>query len=1048
MLFSEGTQLSSPWYCFGAITLALSIASCDSASTNSAASGAGSGNSNVPQQGAANPSNQAPTIAGEPIRLIVAGTPYNFTPLTADLDGDSLIHTASNLPGWASVDPATGTLSGLPDWQDVGATQGVILSVSDGTSTVALSAFDIEVTMDEVELALVSGDASVIGSHATLEQATLDAMDAAGNLHRDVLQDLYELDRNGLAMSNGTSLTAISWNPTHDSARLGATSGENVGVLQTNSVFVDGYSIAKVDLGVLGMREHRDSGLPDTRYLVLGGHPMRNHHRSATALNDEMHRFLESSIGWLTNRNDLATKPFNVTIAQQGQSYYFPDEVAVRSWLQERFPEQATFNEANACDGAALSACVATRPDLLIISQHVNEADDAEPAMAGVRQAIAQGTPVLYLHYDGGLTDLGRAVFKELDVRYIGDNYWHKLQIEAFDPRPELTAVSPSLMSLRTMVQHFLDGSFDIDWSACDEENCSSVASLNEQFMDGASDVRRTFRALDSARINRFSTDRFRLQKLLALLGDRYRAEASYPMDRVTTPDLSFLRALYADHAQYQFRDKVGLWGDLGNFARDDYSHITPVSRSVLMNSKRSFRSTGAYALPGRTVTATRRDTSDVSVSLFVNTIRDGATHLFADDGYVRPRFLRGAAMPIEPGETIRFTSATGGPIQLSFSANDLPVDIVFDEVGEHPHWRSVEDDQRFEAGLAANDFDWAEIASPSFEVHSTHDRMLNSMQDAALGDRKGSAQALVESIMQYVHNHPHVLAGFQGPGIDTVDQIHQFAADNGLDVQTLDVVKHMNADQATCGYGCSGNPYDAYWSFSPIGHGDIHELGHGLERSRFRFSGWVGHSSTNYYSYYTKSQYFKETGGDPSCQSLPFEGSYETLRESLKQADPATYVQANLWDGQSWSTGAAMMIQTMMASEAAGSLEDGWHMLARLHLIEREYRGALNDDADWYAVRAGLGMSQYDRDAARALSSNDWLLIALSQASGLDMRDWLDLWALPYGDSAAAQVAALSLPMMPRNYFVTSAEGFCRGEGFDGRSVALDGSDAAWPLP
>lgn len=50
-----------------------------------------------------------------------------------------------------------------------------------------------------------------------------------------------------------------------------------------------------------------------------------------------------------------------------------------------------------------------------------------------------------------------------------------------------------------------------------------------------------------------------------------------------------------------------------------------------------------------------------------------------------------------------------------------------------------------------------------------------------------------------------------------------------------------MNADQATCGYGCSGNPYDAYWAFSPLGHGDLHELGHGLEKGRFRFAGWEG---------------------------------------------------------------------------------------------------------------------------------------------------------------------------------------------------------------
>ncbi|MFA0350849.1 hypothetical protein AB4486_28500, partial [Vibrio sp. 10N.222.55.C6] len=112
---------------------------------------------------------------------------------------------------------------------------------------------------------------------------------------------------------------------------------------------------------------------------------------------------------------------------------------------------------------------------------------------------------------------------------------------------------------------------------------------------------------------------------------------------------------------------------------------------------------------------------------------------------------------------------------------------------------------------------------------------------------------------------------GFKGPGIDEIAEIHQYGEDKGWEIATIDIVKHMNADQANCGYGCSGNPYDAYWSFHPLGHGDLHELGHGLERGRFRFSGWDGHSTTNYYSYFSKSKYYKDTGKVSSCQGLDF---------------------------------------------------------------------------------------------------------------------------------------------------------------------------------
>jgi len=101
---------------------------------------------------------------------------------------------------------------------------------------------------------------------------------------------------------------------------------------------------------------------------------------------------------------------------------------------------------------------------------------------------------------------------------------------------------------------------------------------------------------------------------------------------------------------------------------------------------------------------------------------------------------------------------------------------------------------------------------------------MVDSMANPMFGANGGTPKELVDATMRYVHNFPHVLAGFQGAGIDVVDEIHQFATSNNLQVHNLDLIKHMNADQATCGYGCSGNPYDAYWSFSPIGHGDIHE--------------------------------------------------------------------------------------------------------------------------------------------------------------------------------------------------------------------------------
>ena len=181
------------------------------------------------------------------------------------------------------------------------------------------------------------------------------------------------------------------------------------------------------------------------------------------------------------------------------------------------------------------------------------------------------------------------------------------------------------------------------------------------------------------------------------------------------------------------------------------------------------------------------------------------------------------------------------------------------------------------------------------------------------------SVQQLSELIEKHIHNLPHVLAGFKGNGIDVVDEIHDFAADQVWTIQTIDKVKHMNADQAWCGYGCSGNPYDAYWSFDPLGHGDIHELGHGLEDGRLRLTGWEVHATTNPYSYYSKSIYHRDTGNDPDCQNLPFSGVFTTLQDSIGQADPINYLQTNLWDGSNWSIQVMLLIQSFMSARHDG---------------------------------------------------------------------------------------------------------------------------------
>lgn len=972
-------------------------------------------------------------------------------PLFAEHQTDYLIAGATSIGETVAVLPATDLQGDDLDYAIVGSTpfviddQGVItiseslpiagadysfdVTVTDGTHVTVTTLMVRTTAATAANDAVISGSVDAVTAEELID-AALAEIDAGQDLLLATKRSLFNLNSDGSAKADGSSLTDIDWNPTHDTGVLASAYGLNTPVLLTNAVTNEGYDVVSREVGIIGE-------IPG-KFLVLGSNPMRNFYRDATSVNTDMHQFLENSIAWLAGRDDLKTNAFSVAIAHLDQSYYFPDEVAVRTWLDTHYPSTVSYNVADSIDDGNLSAALALNPDLLIISQ--KNGIDPDTIANTVEAAMEAGIGVLYLHHDGNQTPLGSALFSVFNVSYAGDNYWRRLQLVDYDVTSvDLQALPEGVLSIQTMLSHLKADEYAFDWSLADGSDVSGVTGLQSMFLEGASEVRSMMNELDEATLNVFESDLFRFEKLIALLGDSYRRDVIFPMDKTETDDARFLQSYYADHAAYYSRLINPAQPNMGNFSRSDFSHIMPVTKTVDMESKKNFRSAGVYALPGQTVRITRLDTSDLEVEIYVNTQRSGSTHQWDSWGYSRPKYLKSPQLPIESGATIEFTTPYGGPVQVAFSANDLPVQLRFENVGEHPYWRGSSDDVSFAQKMDAGEYDWAEIATPAFEVHSALLKMRSSVEEW------GTPQLLSEATMRYMHNFPHVLAGFQGPGIDVVPEVHDFAAANGWTINTLDLVKHMNADQATCGYGCSGNPYDAYWDFSPIGHGDIHELGHGLEVHKFRMPGWEGHSVTNPYSYYSKTQYYKDTGNDPDCQSLPFESVFDALQASVLQADPSAWLQENLWASSGWSQQFMMLLQIMMLAENEGALEDGWHVYSRLHMLNREFGRSDDDDAVWLAKRDTLGFSSYTREEARAISNTDWMVIAVSYVTGLDYRDFFSMYGYAPSGQADAQVASFAYPVVPQAFCLSTAKGYCKGQGFNAMVLPVDGVQV-WP--
>ena len=90
--------------------------------------------------------NDAPVISGMPAGQVDEDGTYTFTPTGSDVDaGDNLTYTATNLPSWASIDPATGVITGTPTNDDVGIYRDIVVTVDDGTTTTSLPAFSLTV---------------------------------------------------------------------------------------------------------------------------------------------------------------------------------------------------------------------------------------------------------------------------------------------------------------------------------------------------------------------------------------------------------------------------------------------------------------------------------------------------------------------------------------------------------------------------------------------------------------------------------------------------------------------------------------------------------------------------------------------------------------------------------------------------------------------------------------------------------------------------------------------------------------------------------------
>ena len=866
-----------------------------------------------------------------------------------------------------------------------------------------------------VDMAVRTGDASYVSDPVAILNETRIALDDASGTWRSVLREIYE-DR------------PITYVPSIWSQHVRANSLEDNTTLLLGSV--DGQSLAAI-----GRRD-------ESRYAAFGVDLLSSF---ADGANADFEDAFARAVSW-TLHGDADSLPPEVDVAIVGMGGGQDNALA---WANGRGWD------GEICAMEDVSTCLAGR-DLLIVGGAGGDTN-VPTFLPSLEAALDSGAAMLFLHTETwGTSTFGAAALGAVDLSYgdYGGNYWSD-DLAEWSSVDEMLADGGAIASLSELVDHLLAGDYAFDWSQCTEYvgqwNCSDVPGFREGFLDGANTVRAALSGLDRRAVRLFDEEGRRIWKLMALLGDVYRRAIVYPMDKETTPIMSFMEAYFSDHSVVYSRDLQELQGDMGSFSEGDEQDEEPAPTEefeIAVSRHGGFTAIGAYALPGQVVTIERTDGEDVLAWVAVNTQRTGSTREFGGNSYDRPKFLQSPAIPLVPGVPVSFASPYGGTLQLHVSGSqaDRLLSLQVAGAGRHEVYTLGEDGAAYADALATSPFPFTEIRNPYVQVHSLGSMMLESI--AAYG---GDLDLFFSDLEQYMIQDTYNLAGFVGEGLEQSETVLTFCGELGWDctdpaIHGKPALQHINVDAyAQCGAGCSGNPYDQAWPLGPLGWGETHEIGHNLQRSRIRiYGGRSSEVSNQIFPLHKHQSWAADTGESLSSDRSDYRYVFDTLQAAALTSGATQAVYEDIWEAEGTydNNGDRMnfYLQLVHRSEDVAWLSSGWDIYTMMYLQDRIMQKALADEESWDAAKETLGFSNYtDRPD---MDGNDFMLLSSSWLTDRDQRPFFDMFGVTWTAQADEQLDSYGLVEEERTFWANEDT----NTPPTGTPVLIDGT-SAWPL-
>ncbi|BFL85883.1 hypothetical protein LFREDSHE_43330 [Shewanella baltica] len=454
--------------------------------------------------------------------------------------------------------------------------------------------------------------------------------------------------------------SSISWHPTHDSITFSSFMPENTFTVLPSNVDGSGASAVR---GLVMAGEQQGQ-----RYAAMGGNLFSV---NTSAQTDTL---LKNLLGWLTKGADKTDGLSIVTtqMPSKADSWYFPHNEDIRTWLANNYPAAHSINAANTCDYSELSNCIDTlKPDVIVIS----DIDRQSLGFAGIKAAIAKaktaGIPLLLSNYWRNQSPMLSPLYLEMGLSTSG-NYWSKLNASDLSVT-DVLAEDTALTKVNNLLGKLNEASFDTSvLNDCTGNylNCNAAAFV-DSFKAGADWYRANAETLDNNAIDVFTKADFPLMKAGLLLADKYRSEIDYPI--AYSEHAQWQQALFADWTVSYARTHNLAQPDLGEYVTDranlskgsnaHYAYPATVSerKTISVPYAGQWTTTGWYALPGQTIKLTRLDSNAANVEIKLNYHRRNTNRAYEQKIYRGPLELAQQRLRLAQGKSIEFSSPTAG---------------------------------------------------------------------------------------------------------------------------------------------------------------------------------------------------------------------------------------------------------------------------------------------------------------------------------------------------------------------------------------------------